>query len=216
MWVRKEKEGKIWYELSFDSDTRILQGTKSFNPLKEMDGNLCGLRQIHSSVIHRADFGVRLVGDGIFTEEKDVLIYVKTADCLPIILYHPEERILAILHAGWKGTLLRITRKFFLKMKNDFKLNVSDWIVAMGPSIDRKDYEVGTEVYELFKFEGLTGIHIEGNRYFLDLKEANKREMEEMGVTNFLTFPEDVYSSDIFYSYRRGDKERNITAGKIN
>jgi len=215
MWERKEREGKIWYELSFDSDALVLQGTKSFDPLKEIQGRPCGLGQIHSSVIHRAYPGVKLVGDGIFTDEKDIIIYVKTADCLPVVLYHTGKKILAILHAGWRGTLLRITRKFFLKMKNDLKLDVSDWIVAFGPSIRRENYEVGVEIYDLFKIEGIPGVHIEKARYFLDLKEANVREMEEMGVRTVYTFPEDTYSSDAFYSNRRGDKERNITAGKI-
>ena len=93
MWEQKQKEGKIWYELIFDSNVVIIQGTKSFNPLTEIEGALCGLKQIHSAVIHRANPKINLVGDGIFTDEKDIIIYVKTADCLPIILYHPKKVI---------------------------------------------------------------------------------------------------------------------------
>jgi len=215
MWEKKEKAGKIWYELSLDSDAIILQGTKSFDPLEEIQGERCGLKQIHSSVIHKARCGIKLVGDGIFTDDVNIIIYVKTADCLPIILYHPGRRVLAILHAGWRGTLLKITKKFFLRMKNDLKMEVSDWIVAFGPCIGRKDYEVGPEIYDLFKFEELTGVHVNKSRYFLDLKEANINEMRKTGVSAFYDFPEETYSSDNLYSYRKGDKERNITAGKI-
>lgn len=215
MWKRKEKSGKIWYELLIDSNVLVLQGTKSFDPLKKMKGEPCELKQIHSSVIHKAASGVQLVGDGIFTDKKDLIIYVKTADCLPIILYHPAERILAILHSGWKGTLLRIVKKFFLRMKEKFSLEGSDWVAGFGPSIGMENYEVGVGIYNLFKIEKIPGVHIRNNRYFLDLEEANMNEMKKMGVRTFHTFPEETYSPEHFYSHRRGDTGRNITAGKI-
>lgn len=214
MWERKQKEGKVWYELEFDSNAIVIQGTKSFNPLEKMEGTPYGLKQIHSSIVHKACSGITLVGDGIYTDEKDVVLYVKTADCLPIILYHPTK-VLAVLHAGWRGTMLRMTRRFLLQMKNDSKLNITDWTVAFGVSIGRDNYEVGEEIYELFRMERIPGIHIKENRYFLDLKEANMIEMVDMGITTFYHFPEDTYSSDIFYSNRRGDKDRNITVGRI-
>lgn len=214
MWKQKEKSGKIWYELEFDSDTLVLQGTKTFDPLNEMEGTSCGLKQIHSSVIHKACSGVKLVGDGIYTDEKNIVLYVKTADCLPIILYYPKK-ILAILHAGWRGTLLRITKKFLIQMKNELKLSIPEWIVAFGVSIGRDNYEVGGEICELFKIERIPGVHIKENNHFLDLEEANMIEMKEMGITTFYHFPEETYASDIFYSNRRGDKDRNITVGRI-
>jgi YfiH family protein len=214
MWELKQKDGKVWYELKFDSNAIVIQGTKSFNPLDKMKGTACGLKQIHSSIIHKAYPGIKLVGDGIYTDERDVVIYVKTADCLPIILYHPL-RVFAILHAGWRGTMLRITKKFLLQMENDLKLNIQDWIVAFGVSVGMDNYEVGEEIYELFKIERVSGIHIKENRYFLDLKEANMIEMLDMGIKTFYHFPEDTYSSEKFYSNRIGDKGRQITAGKI-
>ena len=214
MWKQKEKAGKIWYELEFDSNTLVIQGTKTFNPLEEMEGTPCGLKQIHSTVIHKACSGITLVGDGIFTNKKNVVLYVKTADCLPIILYYPKK-ILAILHAGWRGTLLRITKKFLIQMKNELKLSIPEWIVAFGVSIERDNYGVGVEICELFKMERIQGVHIKEDCYFLDLKEANIVEMMVMGIKTFYHFPEDTYSSDKFYSNRRGDRKRQITAGKI-
>ncbi len=214
MWERKQKDSKIWYELKFDSNAIVIQGSKFFNPLDEIEGTPCGLKQIHSSIIHKAYQGITPVGDGIYTGKKDIVLYVKTADCLPIILYHPR-RVLAILHAGWRGTILRITKKFLLQMENDLRLTIKDWIVAFGISIRIDNYEVGEEIYELFKIERVPGIHIKENRYFLDLKEANMIEALDMGIKTFYHFPEDTYSSENFYSNRRGDKGRQITAGKI-
>lgn len=215
MWERKQKEGKVWYELAFDSDAMVIQGTKSFDPLKDMEGTSCGLKQIHSAIIHKACSGITLVGDVIFTNKKNVVLYVKTADCLPIILYHPTK-VLAVVHAGWRGTMLRITKRFLLQMRSDLRLNIKDWVAAFGVSIGIDNYEVGEEIYELFRMERIPGIHIKEDRYYLDLKEANMIEMVDMGMKTFYHFPEDTYSSDNFYSNRRGDKERNITAGKIN
>ncbi len=216
LWKMREKSGKVWYELLLSSKVTILQGTKSFNPLKEMEGKPVGLTQIHSSIIHQAQTDVKLVGDGLFTDKKGIIIYIKSADCLPIILYHPKKMVLAILHAGWKGTVLKIVKNSLLQMKENYNLRLTDWQVAFGPCIDMKNYNVGKEVYELFKKEGLSGIYIRNHLYFLDLEEANIKIIEEMGIKNFYSFPEKTYSSKNFYSHRKGEEGRNITAGKIN
>jgi len=214
-WQKKKRNIKEWYEFTFDSKVRIFQGTKFFNPLREIKGEFIYLTQIHSSIIHRARTDIKLVGDGLFTNEKGLNLYIRTADCLPMIFYHPKNGILALLHMGWKGTVLMIVKKFLLKMEQLYNLNPRDWEVALGPCIDPENYEVGKEVFEFFDKFYIGGINIKKNRYFLDLEEANIEIIKKYGVSKIYPFPEKTYTSEVFYSYRKGDTERNITVGVI-
>jgi YfiH family protein len=214
-WQRRMKNEKKWYEFSFNLKVKIFQGTKSFNPFDIIKGKNVGLIQIHSSVIHLAKTDIKLVGDGLFTWEGGLNLYIRTADCLPMIFYHPEAGILALLHAGWKGTVLLIAKKFLLRMKELYNLNAQDWEVSFGPCINPENYEVGNEVFEFFKKFNLDGLYLRDSRYFLNLEEANIEILRKMGVENIYSFPEKTFTSELFYSYRKGDTERNITVGVI-
>ncbi len=214
-WQKKTKNTKSWYEFSFNSKVKLIQGTKYFNPLCEVKGEFIDLMQIHSSVIHKARADIKLVGDGLFTDIKGLNLSIRTADCLPMIFYHPNKGILALLHAGWKGTALMIAKKFLLKMKELYNLKFEDWEVSLGPSINPENYEVGEEVFEFFDKFNIEGIKIRNERYFLDLEEANIKIIEKYGVRKIYPFPEKTYTSGLFYSSRKGDTERNITVGVI-
>ncbi len=214
MWKRIKDGNKIWYELQFNSKAKIIQGTKYYNPLEEIKKyRKIGLTQIHSAVIQNAVEGVELVGDGIYTEEKNVMIYIKTSDCLPIIFYNPEKHIIALLHSGWKGTLMRIVRKFILKMKFEKNILPSEWIIAFGPSIDWENYPVGEEIERMFSIEGIPGIVRKRDQFYLDLISSSVSQLDEFGIAPLFLFPEETYKSDIFFSRRRGDMENQITAG---
>jgi len=214
-WHIKSKNNKKWYEFAFSPKVKLFQGTKGFDPLFEIKGKFIDLLQIHSSIIHRARLDIKLVGDGLFTGEKKLNLYIRTADCLPIAFYHKYENILALVHAGWKGTALGISGNFLLKMKQLYGLDTRDWEVAFGPCIDPEIYEVGEEVFSFFGKFNIDGITIKNGRYFLDLEEANLHIIKKYGVSKIYPFPEKTYTSALFYSYRKGDTERNVTVGII-
>ena len=213
-WQKKTKNRKKWYEFSFDTKTRVFQGTKYFDPICEVKGEFIDLVQIHSSTIHEARTDIKLVGDGFFTDKKGFNLSIRTADCLPMIFYHPEK-MLALLHAGWKGTALMIAKEFLFKMEKLYNLNLRDWEVAFGPCIAPEKYEVGKEVFEFFNKFNIDGIKVKNGRYFLDLEEANIKIIEKYGVDKIYPFPEKTCISELFYSCRKGDTERNITVGVI-
>jgi YfiH family protein len=214
-WNLKRKDKKKWYEFEFEPGVKVIQGTKTFNPLCEIEGKFVDLVQIHSSVIHKARMDIKLVGDGLFTEREGLNLYIRTADCLPIIFFHPIAKKLAVVHAGWKGTALMITKNFLFKMKKLYDLNAKDWEVAFGPCINPEIYEVGEEVFAFFYKFSIEGITIKDGSYFLDLERANIQIVKKCGVSKIYTFPERTYTSELFYSYRKGETERNITVGVI-
>jgi YfiH family protein len=114
------------------------------------------LRQVHSDIIHRVDSSNPVAieswpqGDALITNEPGILLTIQTADCIPILLADPENRAIAAIHAGWRGTVRRIAAKALGRMQMEFGTKPEDVIVALGPGIGRCCYEVGPDVAKEF------------------------------------------------------------------
>jgi YfiH family protein len=113
---------------------------------------LVTLRQIHSDLVHVLDAAAAeaLQGDAIVTSTPGLLLAVQTADCVPILLADTRRRIVAAVHAGWRGTLARIVAKTVGHMRMSFGTVPRDVVAALGPSIGLCSYEVGPEVAQAF------------------------------------------------------------------
>jgi len=122
---------------------------------------LVTLRQIHSDIVRVADGqnpragrepdgALRLAGDALITDQPHLLLVVQTADCLPIVLVDPERRVVAIVHAGWRGTLTRIVAKTIGQMQARFGVEPRRLRAVIGPGIHACCYEVGREIYERY------------------------------------------------------------------
>lgn len=114
---------------------------------------LITLRQIHSDIIHSLDSAPQeqLFGDGLITNAPGLLLAIQTADCLPIILVDPKSRAVGAFHAGWRGTVKRITEKGVGEMQRWFGSRPRDLKVAIGPGIHGCCYEVGEDVRDKFE-----------------------------------------------------------------
>ena len=109
-------------------------------------------RQFHSDIIHvAADLrGEAPKADALMTSTSGMLLGVQTADCVPILLADTRRRVVAAIHAGWRGTLARIAVKALGQMRMEFATEPHDVIAAIGPAIGRCCYEVGPEVAQAF------------------------------------------------------------------
>lgn len=88
--------------------------------------------------------------DALITNEPDLRIGVKTADCVPILLYDTKQNAVAAIHSGWKGTVKNIISATISRMKKEFNTDPSDIQAVVGPCIHLDAFEVGDEVYETF------------------------------------------------------------------
>ncbi len=189
--------------------------------------------QIHSdriAVVSREDAGrggldkiSRLPDtDGLVTDQKGICLMVLSADCVPVLLYDPYKKVIAAVHAGWRGTAARIAMKAVTVMKDRFGCLPERILAGIGPSIGPCCFEVNEEVArvfcELFPSEG--GIVIPGRRegkFQVDLWEANRMELIEAGVKNShieIAGMCSVCHPDRFFSYRRdGVKAGRFGAG---
>jgi len=113
---------------------------------------LVTLRQIHSDVIHvpAAPQAETPKADALATRTPGILLGVQSADCVPILLADTRQRVVAAIHAGWRGTLARIAVKALGRMRMEFGTRPRDVVAALGPAIGRCCYDVGPEVAQAF------------------------------------------------------------------
>ncbi|MBR4187208.1 MAG: peptidoglycan editing factor PgeF [Bacteroidaceae bacterium] len=167
-------------------------------------------RQVHSdNVLWMKEAGRPEATDAVITDQPGLCVCVKTADCIPVLLYDTRQRIVAAVHAGWRGTVARIVQKTIEKMK---PLCPTDLHAIIGPGISLEWFEVGNEVYEAFKAAGFpmeriaplqTSPQGKDLKWHLDLWEANKWLLEEMGVSDIYIEGTCTRASENFYSARR-------------
>jgi len=86
--------------------------------------------------------------DALITNLPNIAIALNFADCVPIIFYDPVKKVIAVAHAGWKGTASKIAQKTVEKMVNEFSISPKDVIALIGPAIGRCCFEVEKDVLE--------------------------------------------------------------------
>jgi YfiH family protein len=186
------------------------------------------------------DGALKLAGDALVTNQPGLLLAVQVADCLPILLVDPQQRVVAAVHAGWRGTARRIAEKAVGRMRLEFGCEPGNLRAAIGPGIHRCCYEVGPEVAETFESQfpyagrlirrvkpspsevhwqqpvyaatpgqerrprpGVTSPQSE--RFFLDLVEANRRQLRAAGVNAGHIWVSELCTAcrpDLFFSHR--------------
>jgi len=173
---------------------------------------LVTLRQIHSDLVHYVSESPAetLAGDGLITDTPELLLGILTADCIPVILVDAKRRAVGVFHAGWRGTIKRIVEKGAGAMRLHFGTRPRDLQAAIGPGIHSCCYQVGPEVREQFESQFAYAAdlfhetqdsdpvrekypllfltarapgHSElPKKIFLDLVEANRRQLLALGV----------------------------------
>ena len=168
--------------------------------------------------------------DAFITNLKEVAIGVRTADCVPVLLYDPATKTIAAVHAGWKGTVLNIVQEAIGVMKDCFSTNPKDLMAVIGPAIGPDSFQVGEEVVEQFRAAGFDmdgiwqqmgpgdGTQMSGGHH-IDLFKANRILLEKAGLSpaNIQIAGIDTYTDTAFYSARREGAAcgRNINAIKL-
>ncbi|MCX6237825.1 MAG: peptidoglycan editing factor PgeF [Bacteroidia bacterium] len=121
--------------------------------------------------------------DAVITDLQGVCIAVKTADCVPILLFDPKQKVVAAVHAGWRGTVQNIVSMTIHKMVEEFGCEPSSLFAGIGPSISPEIYEVGEEVWKQFTPEFYHSTNpAKADKRLLDLWSANYQQMVFSGV----------------------------------
>ncbi len=158
--------------------------------------------------------------DGLITDKIGLLLAGTFADCVPLYFYDPEKKVVAITHAGWKGTKENIASKTVKILSKEKESKLENIKVIIGPSIGRCCYEVGDEVYEEFKaFDFYNEIFSKGGKkYKLDLWLTNKIQLEQAGIRPENVLVSEICSgcyNDFLFSYRKEKGETGRMMGAI-
>ncbi len=162
--------------------------------------------------------------DAFVTNRPGVALGVRTADCVPVLLYDPVERVVAAVHAGWKGTVLHISKGALEAMGQEFGSRPENLRAVIGPSIGPDSFQVGEEVAEKFKEAGFPMDEIWSFRgpgdgrpmsggHHIDLWKANRWLLEQLGIPTeaIEVVGVDTYTTPSLFSARR----EGITCGRI-
>ena len=146
--------------------------------------------------------------DGMITDQPNLPLVMRFADCVPLLLYDPVKRAIGLAHAGWRGTVKGIAAKIVKSMSNAYGSSPQDIQVVIGPAISHSNYQVGSEVVNAaFKYfgedSGVVRIDPKDGAACLDLWLANQLDFQRAGVEEVEALRLCTYeNTDDFFSHR--------------
>lgn len=145
--------------------------------------------------------------DGLITAISGLYLGISIADCTPVTLYDPVEKVVAAVHAGWRGTVKKIVEQALFQMRNTFQSRAEDICVYIGPSAGGCCYEVGEEVANQFP-KSCSTLQANG-KFLLDVKKANVEQLLENGVQkeHIEIHSDCTICNTKYHSYRRDGKQ---------
>ena len=201
----------------------ICDGIEAFSTMRdaELPYHVITGHQVHGTrvaLIDRPDLTrENLEGyDAFITDLKGCAIGVRTADCIPVLLYDSVKRAVAAVHSGWKGTVRKVSLCTIDAMRAEYGTDAKDLKAIIGPGISLASFQVGQEVVDMFREAGFPMDDIYGwqgepekgtmrGGHHIDLIRANKWLLESAGIR-----PENIqcagictYQDTRFYSARR-------------
>jgi len=143
--------------------------------------------------------------DAFITDEKNLPIALRTADCVPVFIFDPEFCVIGLAHAGWRGTYKAIAVKTVQKMQEVFHSQPSSLKVVLGPSIRECCYLVGEEFRHYFPSHVMDR---EGHLY-ADMISANRDQLLKAGVSKENIFDSGACTccDNNYFSFRRDGKK---------
>jgi len=141
------------------------------------------IRQIHGARVFAAedlgDCAEQIPeADGVITRRTDVVLSVRTADCVPVFLYDPVRRSIGLIHCGWKSTRQKIITETLKGLYQNFQAYPSDLRVVFGPSIRSCCYQVGQEFCEILP----EAMEPRYGQWFLNLQAVIAGQLMDFGV----------------------------------
>lgn len=198
-----------------DTGTNIGENRTRFFKCFDSDFTLATVWQIHSNFVEVLDDEDKMFdfderrADAIVSNLENILIGIKTADCVPVLIGDTKTGAFSGVHAGWRGTVESIVINAIEKMQENFGTKTADLVCAIGPAATVKNYEIGQDVIDAFAKNFPNSQHLfqstrEGHAK-VDLHQANKEQLLSIGVN-----PENISvapfctmeRTDLFFSYR--------------
>lgn len=193
---------------------------KLLRALNIPDDFLLTIKQSHSDKVILLDKSINpqkehgIAADALVTDRSSIALAVQVADCYPILLIDIKKRVIANIHAGWRGALKGIVRNTLKAMEDHFDCQAKDLLAIIGPGIGKCCYEVGREVIERFQKLAPQGSifwqQTSMGSYFLDLLGILKSQFFLQGLVIKQIKSLELCTSchlNLFFSYRKEGKD---------
>ena len=183
--------------------------------------NLILLNQIHSNKFYFINKNYKfkkkkLNGDALITNVKKIALGVLVADCVPVLIYDKNLKIISAIHAGWKGVYKEIIKKvvkFFIKKGS----NTKNLVAVIGPSISEKSYEVQKDFKDKFLKKDKQSkffFKIRKNKTYFGLNKYVYYHLKKLGIKNLEIIKKNTFDpKNNFFSARRSIKNKENDIG---
>ncbi len=209
-----------------DSQENILQNRKMIENYLKCKNPISTLKQVHSTDVFNitnilsTENMQNIQGDGLICKMQNLPIGIFTADCIPLLFVEETHKIVGAIHCGWKGLLRGIIENTISQINSNTYFN-SQIFVAIGPSIGKKSYEVGSDFYiEHLKIDESSKeffTSVNNNKFLFDIKGYAKYRLISSGILeqNIDDLAIDTCENEEqFFSHRRstlrGEKNRGL------
>ena len=186
-WDSLNVGGSVGDDITHVRENRI----RSFNALGRDPASIHDVWLVHGTEVVHAEEPRDLTlkpprADIIMTDNPKVTLFMRYADCVPLLFHDPRKGVVALAHAGWLGTVRGVGKATLKAMQERYGTDPREVRAAIGPAIGPDHYEVGTDVAEqvraVFGRRAESLLEPRGDRFYLDLWQANRIQMMDAGV----------------------------------
>ncbi len=187
--------------------------------------NICILDQVHGNKaldvdniditdLEAEDFAA----DGAVTTKENIILAVQTADCVPVLLYSSDRKVIGVAHCGWRGAKVDIVHSVVELMQDK---GAEDIMAIIGPSIQQSSYEVDQVFYDTFTKQNADHaqffIKAAREKHFMfDLPAFVEMKLHKAGVKEIQNMQEDTYTNpDKYISYRLATHRGELCNNRI-
>lgn len=206
--LRENGSMKIRADLERDEEA-LANRAKFYNKIGLSGEKIVNAKLVHGDnieIVSSKDGGQFIPQvDGLITDQKDVYLCITVADCMPVVIYDPQNEVVSLAHCGWGGLDKKIIEKIIKKMQEGFGAKAEELVVGIGPGISNCHFEVKEDVLSKFK-EYPEALIKRDSKDFIDLKLVAKRQLEELGIIsrNIEVSPDCTYClEEKYFSFRR-------------
>jgi YfiH family protein len=180
-------DSSITFDMSFKTckdSNKVKSNRLLFTSLLGFSPNkIRTLNQVHGDKcceVSSYSYEDQVKADSMFTNEKNILLSITVADCIPILIFDPVNKCIAAIHSGWRGSKLNIVKKTINKLILNYNSLPNQLVAYIGASAGSCCYEIGEDVSKLFdpKFSTLK----EGNKFLFDNKAVVLSQLESSGL----------------------------------
>jgi YfiH family protein len=175
-----------------DEKVRVRENRqRSFSSFGRELSSIFDVWQVHSAEVACADAPIEpdkdlTQADIILTDRPEVTLYMRFADCVPLLFHDPVRQVIGIAHAGWMGTARGAGRAAVETMQSRYGSRPGDILAAIGPSIGPDHYEVGPDLIasmrQAFGKDTDDLVHSRDGRTYFDLWAANHLQLQKAGI----------------------------------